>query len=223
MSAILPEPRVTPPPAVAARGPLLLQGIRWQTFQSLSEDIGERRLRLTYDHGRMELMAPQFHHEWFKKLLGQLVAVLAEELNRPFVAAGSTTLQREDLQYGVEPDECFYFQQAAGLSGRERIDLPGSPPPDLAIEIDVTSSSINRQTIYAALGVPELWRYDGEDLELMLLSDTGYAPAASSRVFPELKADALNDFIRTMPHTNDLEVIRQFRQWVRTNCLAAKQ
>src|SRR5579862_4078878 len=150
-------------------GLLLLTGIRWETYESLLADIGNRPIRLTYDRGNLEIMSPMYRLGITGEWIGQLVEVLAEETNQPHRSAGCTTFRREDLQRGLEPDKCFYIANQARVSGRVRIDLTLDPPPDLAVEVDETSSSLNRMAIYAALKVPEVWRWRDSKLTVYSL------------------------------------------------------
>src|SRR5437870_8588224 len=114
-------------------------------------------------------MAPTFNHERCKRKVGRVIETLAEETNRPIVSGGSTTFRREDLERGLEPDDCFYLANVAAILGKEEIDLRFDPPPDLALEIEISRSSLDRMSIYAALGVPELWRFNGQHLQVFIL------------------------------------------------------
>ena len=146
---------------------VLLQNISWQMYQSLLKDFEQQpRMRLTYDRGLLEIMMPLAPRETYKKLLGRLIETLTEELEIEIRSLGSLTCDREVLARGLEPDQCYYIQNEATVRNCERIDLTQDPPPDLAIEVDITSSSIDQLAIYAALGVPEVWRYDGQLLTM---------------------------------------------------------
>ncbi|HEY9740149.1 MAG TPA: Uma2 family endonuclease, partial [Coleofasciculaceae cyanobacterium] len=140
---------------------VLLRNISWQTYQDLLKDLEEQPgIRLSYDRGLLEIMAPSPPHENYKKVLGRFVETLTEELNIEIKSLGSLTCKREDLARGLEPDQCYYIQNEAVVRTLDEIDFNQDPPPDLVIEIDISSSSINRLSLYAALGVPEVWRYD---------------------------------------------------------------
>jgi Uma2 family endonuclease len=196
---------------------VVLEGVRWQTYQMLVHDLSERRIRLSYDRGKLEIMAPLFNHERFKRHLGRFIEILADEYNRPFVSGGSTTFQREDLERGLEPDDCFYFGNAPRVRDRLQIDLSSDPPPDLAIEVDITRSSFGRMGIYAALGVPEIWRYDGTRLSVHVLQvDGAYVTAPRSLTFPEVALEQVEGFLGQVAQQDDLSLQRAFRAWVRT-------
>lgn len=147
---------------------IILPNISWQTYQSLSKDFEqEPAIRLTYEGGALEIRMPLDPHETYKKLLGRLVETTTEELDIEIRSLGSRTCAREDLARGLEPDQCYYIQNEALVRGVEQIDLNKFPPLDLALEIDITSSSLNRLSIYALLGVLEVWRYDGQTLSIL--------------------------------------------------------
>jgi Uma2 family endonuclease len=204
------------PPRSAGHGPVVLDGVRWQTYQALLDDLGDRHIRLTYDRGTLEIMAPQFRHERYAGVLGQLVKVLAATAKVRIVSAWSTTFQRKDLERGLEPDRCFYIRNVDAVLGKLQIDLSTDPPPDLAIEIDIMSSSLDRLGIYAALGVPEVWRFDGEQFEVLLRRDeSGYEKAAASRTFPTLRIAEVASLLHEVVALDDEAQERRIRAWVR--------
>lgn len=135
-----------------------LSGISWQTYETLASELSDRRLRLTYNCGILEIIAPSPEHEFYKKIAGR-VETIAEELKISIYPLGSTTFNRRNFRAGGEPDECFYIQNQSAVKGKKRIDLTIDPPPDLVIEIDITSSSKNCLEVYAVLGVFEIWHY----------------------------------------------------------------
>jgi len=199
---------------------VLLRGIRWETYEALLLDLDNSSIRLTYDRGSLEIMAPLFRHENYSGLLGRLIEILAEELNLDFKAAWSTTFKRADLARGLEPDRSFYIQHVAAIAGRMEIDLTTDPPPDLAIEVDNTSSSLNRMGIYGALRVPEVWRCDSEGLQIWLRKPDGsYELAAASPTFPTLPVGEVLPLLGQLVQMTDLPLIRALRAWVRANAL----
>jgi Uma2 family endonuclease len=194
---------------------VLLKNISWQTYQSLVKDFEQQpAMRLTYDQGTLEIRMPLDPHESYKKLLGRLVEALTEELGIEIRSLGSRTCDREDLARGLEPDQCYYIQNEPLVWDKEQIALPIDPPPDLAIEIDISSSSVNRFNIYIDLGVPEVWRYDGEKLTMYRLENRQYKSYSHSIVFPQLAATDIERFVKLKKTTKENALIRLFREWV---------
>lgn len=196
---------------------VLLNNISWQTYQSLVKDFEQQpAIRLTYDRGLLEIRMPLDPHETYKKLLGRLVEALTEELEIEIRSLGSRTCDRSDLTQGLEPDQCYYIQNEPAVWNKEQIDLSQDPPPDLAIEIDITSSSINRLNIYANLGVPEVWRYDGQSLLMYRLQDRQYQVFDRSLAFPILSVSDIERFLDLKKTTKENQLVRLFRTWVRS-------
>jgi len=196
--------------------PLLLQGIRWQTYQQLVHDLeSEPGKRLTYDQDYLEIMTPLPIHEQYKSRLGRLVEVVTEEYDIEILSLGSTTWSRPDLLKGLEADECYYLQNEHAVRGKTHLDLTIDPPPDLAIEVDITSHSLNRLAIYAALGVPEVWQYNGKNLTIYYLLDEQYHPQAQSQVLPPLTQADILHFITLSQTLGETTWIKTFRQWIR--------
>ena len=196
---------------------IVLDDISWNFYEQTLAEIGNRPIRVTYCDGRMEIMSPLPRHEHAKRLIGRMIEMLSFELGGPILSLSSTTYKREDLAKGLEPDECYYFQSASKLRHVDEVDLKIDPPPDLAIEIDITGRSIPRESIYAALGVPEHWRFDGVALHCLHLKDGKYVKQPRSLAFPFLNPAELLQFI-TMDSPNDeTPILRAFMAWVRKN------
>jgi Uma2 family endonuclease len=192
--------------------------VDWRTYSRLLCLFAERPgLRLTYDRGELEIMSPLLEHDDDGRFLGALVFVLTEELGLPLKRGGSTTMRRRRKRRGIEADECFWIANAARMAGRRRLDLRTDPPPDLAIEVDVSNSSLDRLSIYAALKVPEIWRLEGDSLSFHVLAADGtYELAAASRSFPLVTPAELLPFLQQARQAADENaVIRDFRAWVR--------
>ena len=141
---------------------LLLKDVSWREFDAILTELGPHRsTRIAYHQGVLEMMAPLPEHEYFKQSISIAIEDIAETLDQDYESYGSTTWRKQAEQAGLEPDNCFYFQNEARIRGQLTFDLTQDPPPDLAIEIDITHKSLNRFPIYARLGVPALWCYDG--------------------------------------------------------------
>ena len=192
-----------------------LSGISWQTYETLLEELSDRRLRLTYNRGNLEIMAPSPEHELSKEVLGRFVETLAEELAVQIYPLGSTTFKRPELS-GAEPDKCFYIYNIDAVRGKKRLDLTQDPAPDLVLEIDVTSSSDNRLQVYADLGVAEVWIYSGESLAIHQLENNTYVCSQKSQFFADLPILEIAQFLQQAETIDYLELVKTFRHWVRS-------
>jgi Uma2 family endonuclease len=201
--------------ATAAESRVILDGVSWQTYACLLEDLSEhRKARLAYDQGILEIMTPYFVHEWLNRLLADIITALAFGRHVPVEQAGSTTFRREDIERGFEPDSCFYFgDQAVLMRGRERIDLHTDPPPALVVEIDLTHPSLDKFPICAALGVAEVWRYDGQHLWFYRLGTNGYTPVETSILLDRVTTQDIVSFIEQGRQTDRQVVFDQVRAW----------
>jgi Uma2 family endonuclease len=202
------------PPA----GPVVLKGISWAVYEALLADLERsgQHVYLTYDRGTLEIMPPSPFHERYKTALGRLIETLSTELAIPTTGLGSTTFKREDLARGLEPDECYYVQHAPQMEGRFELDLLRDPPPDLAIEMDHTHHAKGRDGIYAALGVPEVWQFDGGRIRAFKRTHDGrYEAIEYSLAFPFLKVTELERFLQLARTTNDFRAAVAFRDWLR--------
>jgi Uma2 family endonuclease len=155
---------------------VLLEDVTWDEFEDILTELGEHRsARIAYDHGNLEIMTPLPEHKGDKELVSDLIKALLEELDIEFYPLGSTTFKNKVMYMGIEPDNCFYIQNEAVVRGKKRLDLTVDPPPDLALEIDVTSRT--HPNIYAALGTPELWRFEKGKLQINILEGGQYTKA----------------------------------------------
>ena len=195
---------------------ILLYNISWQQFENLLLDLGETRgARIAYDHGIVEIMTPLPEHEFYKENISIAVQDIAEVLEKDYESLGSTTWKKEAKMAGVEPDNCFYFQNEPLIRGQLKYDLNIDPPPDLVLEIDLTSKSLNRFPIYARLGVPELWCYDQGKLNIYLLNNERYQLSKNSLVFPELAIKEIPEIIEQYRLEGRRKIRQQIREWVR--------
>jgi Uma2 family endonuclease len=206
----------------AARPPAVLYDIDWKTYTRLLRvfDRSGRRFRLTYDRGTLEIMSPLWVHEGHAKLLGRFIDILTEELDLPCRLGGSVTLRRRRKQRGLEPDNCYWIANSPLLQGKTELDLHVDPPPDLAIEVDVTSSSLDRLSIYAALGVSEVWRFSTGGIAFHMLESGAYVVRPNSLSFPQLASADLPPFLAQWGQSDDGTIVRQFREWVKQHLLS---
>jgi Uma2 family endonuclease len=202
---------------------LVLYGIDWRTYLRMARALSERRcVRLTYDRGLLEIMTISPEHERYKYLLILMIAALSDELGIVIAGFGSMTCKRRPSR-GLEPDQCYWIANEPLVHARVRIDLRTDPPPDLMLEIDISSKSTRRMKLYARMRVPEVWRFDGQVMTFLTLSAAKkYVPAATSLSFSGLKADDLARFLNLSHQTDEKDLIAQFRAWVRQNLVGPK-
>lgn len=194
---------------------LTLRDISWAEFEAILDEIGEHRAaRVAYYQGVLEIRMPLPEHEVTKELIGDMVKLLLDELELDWEGYGSTTFKRSEMSAGIEPDTCFYIQNASKMIGKRRIDLSVDPPPDLAIEIDITSKT--QLSAYVALKVPELWCYANDKLQIFLLEQGEYIEVENSSIFGQLPViEGILKFLQLSLTQGSSTARRAFRQWVR--------
>ena len=196
---------------------VLLHNLTWQQFENLLEDLGDRRsARIAYDEGTLEIMTPLPEHEHYKNAISILIEDVAELLAYDYDCYGSTTWKREMMKAGVEPDNCFYFQNESLIRGKLNFNLDIDPPPDLALEIDLTHKSLNRLPIYARLGVAEIWCYDSGNLKIYQLERGEYSEKSRSLVFPSLNISEIPRLIEQYRPLGRRAFRQAVREWVKS-------
>lgn len=197
---------------------LILQNISWEFYeQILDEYKGSNAVHFAYDDGFLEVEVPLLKHEVPIGLLSDLVSTICIELELDIRNVGSTTFRKPARSKGCEPDSAFYIQNVRKIKGLLEIDLSKDPPPDLVIEVDVTSPSLNKLPIYAALGVTEIWLYKGEKVEFYKLYGEFYQEIENSIVFPKLSSKLATEFLQSGIEENYSKWIKKVRQWVNKN------
>jgi len=220
MSMILSQPAPAGPlePNGAAQGEqrFLLRDMSWPNYVALGDALLDRPgLRLTYDRGRLELMTTSPKHEIYKKWLSRFIDILAETINLPKVSAGNMTFRKEELDRGLEADDCFWIAHEPQMRGKLNWNPQWDPPPDLALEIEISRSALNRRGIYASLQVPEVWCFDGSSLQVLRLQPEGvYQAVEQSLFFGPLPIGELLRFLSMTETADDLTIVRQFRAWL---------
>jgi Uma2 family endonuclease len=196
---------------------LLVEDVNWQQFESILAELGERRAsRLSYSNGRLEIMVPLPEHEKAKEIIGDMVKILLEARQIAFESLGSTTLKNQRMSQAVEPDTCFYIQNQAAVIGKNRLDMSVDPPPDLAIEIDLTSRT--QLDNYQILGVPELWRYARRGLQINVLQAEQYIESDVSPTFPNIPiVELVNQYTQQSQVAGRTRAIQAFKSWVGEN------
>jgi Uma2 family endonuclease len=196
----------------------LLQNISWNLYENLLLEIGDNgTARLSYLRGDLEFMTPLPAHENYNRQIERAIVVVAEELDRDYNLFGSMTIKRPDLEAGKEPDSCYYFANEPAVRGKTKLDFTQDPPPDLAVEIDITSSSINQLALYAKLGVGELWRYDGSELIFYQLRSGSYVSVDRSPTFPMLSSVRVLDFLADCQTEGINRSVKMLRDWIQLN------
>jgi Uma2 family endonuclease len=219
---------------------IVLYGLEWADYERLlaaRETAGRKRLRITYDRGTAEIMTPGVipqpddrsfpeqegapvmsvgnRHERWKKLIARLLEAAAMGFRLPLVACGNVTMTRADLDRGLEPDECYYIRNARQVSPIRELDFRTDPVPDLAIEIEVSRTVLDRLDLYAALGVAEIWCYDGNRVRFLVLDASNYVEVGASRNLPLLSAARLSEFLARTGTIDDTALCLEFMEWAR--------
>ena len=204
LDSILPEQHLT------------LYDVSWEYYEQTLREIGHHHLQITFLDGTMEIMSPLPEHEAAKEAISTLIKMLTFALQIPIKCFGSTTFRKEKKKAGSEPDSCFYFNNRDRAKGMKRWDPDNCPAPDLFVEVDVFSRSVSRETIFARLGVPELWRfYKGKITIRHLGTDGTYSDSAQSQFLPPMPMDEFCQFVQDMMEAEDeTAVLGRFRDWV---------
>ena len=190
----------------------LVESVRWDTYVVLADERRGATPRITFDRGRMELMSPKKEHESIGRLLGRMIETFSECQGIEIASVASTTFRRPDLDRGFEADEAYYVEHADAIREKEEIDLAVDPPPDLVIEIELTSSAIRKLDLLAAMEIPEVWRHDGDELKVFLLDGPSYRQASTSRVFPGFPLPLARSVLARRHRDGETALIREFRR-----------
>ena len=194
---------------------VLLHDVNWQEFEAILEELGEHRAtHVAYSDGILEIMTPLPEHESDKEVISDLLKAFLEECDIEFLTLGSTTFKNPQTLKGLEPDQCFYIQNESAVRGKKRLDLSVDPPPDLALEVDITSRT--HPEIYAALGVAELWRKDGDRIQIYVLQSGSYIQSEDSLIFAGWDLHTvIPRYIEQSRAIGRNKTMKAFRAWVR--------
>ena len=195
---------------------VVLYDVSWEAYEAILDAMGDRRLRHTYDRGVLEIMSPLKRHDRAKRILGRMVEAAALELDIEIQSIGSTTLRKHPKEKGLEPDECYYVAHEAEVRFREDYDPNRDPPPDLAIEVDVTHAAVSRKDVYRGLGIPEVWQLRDGKLTFLKLAKGRYVKIDRSIAFPLLTPAVQEDFVEMRFQLTENDLIRRFLRWLRT-------
>ena len=199
---------------LASGSAIRISGITWEGYVALLKELGDKRsTRIAYDNGVLELRMPGEPHEAANRVLATIALTLAEEFGFEFNDLGSMTMNRPDLSKGIEPDSCFYIQNAQAGQGLGEVST--DLPPALVLEVDIANKSDSKLSIYQAIGVPEVWLYQREVIKIKWLQSGEYVDSLSSRAFPTIGAEQLNHWLQLRRKGTDLTVVRAVRQFYR--------
>ena len=188
-----------------------LRDVSWETYERLRSADGNRGVRMTYDHGVLILMAPSRRHERIAEILGRLVFAWTEDRQIACLSGGSTTMKSRLSERGLEPDKCFYIQNEAAVRDRDEYDADIDPPPDLAIEVDVTSMSTTRMPLYADFQVPEIWRWVNDRLDIYRLVDAAHVQVENSATLSEFPFEHVLKILELRYEVDETSLVRRFR------------
>jgi Uma2 family endonuclease len=194
---------------------IVLYDVPWEAYEAILEAMGDRRLRHTYNRGVLEILSPLKRHDRTKKILARMVEAASLALDIEIQSIGSTTLRKEEKKKGLEPDECYYVAHEAAVRHYEDYDPNRDPPPDLALEVDVTHSSVSRMDVYGGLGIPEVWRLQGGEVTFYRLVRGHYSKIERSLAFPFLTPAVVSSFLAQRQDVSENTLIRRFVAWVR--------
>ncbi|MCT7968177.1 Uma2 family endonuclease [Laspinema sp. D1] len=199
-----------------------LRGLTWQAYQQILHALPQSRsARLTYDCGILEITMPLESHEFCLRLIERFILILVFEIGMKIKTMGSTTMDREELDRGAEPDCAYYIQNQSRVAGRT-VDFTIDPPPDLVVEVDITHTDIDKNRLYAAMGVPEFWRYNGREWLIYQLTEGIYQECDRSPTFPWVKKEYLYEFLE-QAQQDEIEAERAFRARVRANLASLRK
>lgn len=194
----------------------ILYGVSWDDYEELLAELeSDYAVRIAYTEGELEIRSPLYRHDKHKEMITAMTRIMAKLSGYKLEAAGSTTLKRKEYRRGVEPDGCFYIQHAEQMIGKDELDLRFDPPPDLVVEVDITSMSTNQFRTYARLGVPEFWRYDGNVFRIYELIDGNYLQCQASPTFPFMTGDDLAFYLEKSKVEGQDAALDQLQEWVK--------
>jgi len=202
---------------------MILRNIGWKAFERILDDIGETHHRVTYQDGNLEFMTISFEQEHFGEWIGTLILFVAIEMHMPLCRGGSTTLKLALERVGLEPDRCYWIKHEKQMRENKEWNALKDPPPDLAVEIDISTSWLDRLDIYAKLKVPEVWRFDGDKLKVLILGANGkYKERAKSLAFPGLEMDGFIRFVKRLGSAEEVSLLQEFTDWLRLDVVTKK-
>jgi Uma2 family endonuclease len=193
---------------------MVLENVAWETYVALADQRRGSVPRMVYDNGVLEMMSPQREHENIGRLIGRMIETYSELRDIEIISVASVTVKRSDLSKAYEADESYYVTHAAELLGKRELDFQIDPPLDLVVEVEITSSAIRKLLLFAAMKVPEVWRHNGESLNMYRLENEAYVPIDSSVELPGLAAERINQHLARRDSIGETKLIQRFRKAV---------
>ena len=193
---------------------MVFENLSWGTYESLADQRSGSVPRMTYDNGLLEMMSPKRQHEHIGRLIGRMIETYSEVKDIEIISVASVTVKRSTLQKGYEADESYYITHASELSQKTELDFEFDPPPDLVVEIEITSSAIDKMKLFAAMKVLEVWRHDGNSLVMLRLVDGSYQSIDCSNELPGLTACQVNRFLLLRETISETKLIQRYRSEV---------
>lgn len=204
----------------SAESRFVISGVSWEEYLRLLDWMGDRHIRLTYDGSSVEMMSPSYEHDYDDWIIGRLVERLCEELSIRYRIGAKSTLKSALVEKGLEADACYWIQNEPAMRGKRKLDLSLVPPPDLAIEVEVSRSVLDRLGIYSALGVPEVWRVRNTKVRVLLLGEDGqYYPSETSQSLPMVPIESLSEWLVRAQVLDESDLIPEYVAWVRETIL----
>ena len=226
MSAVLERPQTTSIEKIyqavemarREQAAVILSNISWETYDRFVEETMDKIVNpaLYFENENLLIMVKSAEHEFTNDYIVLFINLVCEEWQKNFGSLGSTTFRRDDLEKGFEPDSCFYFENEPKIRGVKRLNMSINPAPDLIVEVDITSLSTFRQHIFAAFGVPEIWRFDGEKMQILRLENDKYVEISNSLALPKVTPEILTDFVDKSEKLSRLEWIGKVRNWAKS-------
>jgi Uma2 family endonuclease len=196
---------------------VIFHNVPWDEYVALSKQVGEtRRLRLSFNDGTLKVMSLSPTHEKYTDFIKSLVVHVRLRLRINILFFGSTTMRKRQQSKGNEPDACFYVQNAAAIGNRIDIDFDVDPPPDVVVEVDIHHVSTDNDPIYAALGVPEIWRYNGREMRILRLQGESYVTVETGQALPMLRASILTEYLERLRRDGEFPAILAFDEWLQS-------
>ena len=192
-------------------------GVTWEDYEQLLGQVGGASgLRISYDDGTLQVITLSSEHENYVRFIESLMTVIRLKLRINIRSFGSATMKQLKRRKANEADACFYIQTASVIGNKIQINFANDPPPDVAVEVDIHHESGSKLPIYVALGVPEVWLFDGKRLSIHLLHGNDYLEAPQSQALPILTAQALSDFLIRLPKDGELQTLLAFDEWLQS-------